>query len=114
MPISVTARHARPGKATIEYARTEAEKLLTEFPRVEHVHVILDSEKRRRTAEVVVQAKNRVKVESRESADRMPAAIDAAMDKAERQLRRLREKVQERRRAKKKNTEAERLRGATQ
>ena len=113
MPISVTARHAKPGKGVVAYAQAEAESLLEEFPWVEHIHVILDSQKRAKTAEVVVQAKKRLKVESCESAEHSSIAIDAAMDKVKRQLRRSREKVQERRKARK-STEEEKSRGAAQ
>lgn len=113
MPITVTARHARPGKVVLAYAQSEAEALLSEFPGVEHVHIILDSEKREKTAEVVVQAKKHVKVESSEKAERWAVAIDAAMAKVQRQLRRAREKVQQRRKARQ-STETGKSRGVAQ
>jgi putative sigma-54 modulation protein len=93
MPIEITARHMQATPAIQDYARRKAEALVEEFPRLEHIHVILDVEKHRQLAEVVVQGKRRASVESRASAARMPAAIDTAVANVEKQLRRSREKT---------------------
>ena len=96
MSIEVTTRHMNaPGAKG--YAHEKAEKLVEQFPRIEHVHMILDVEKHRYEAEVVVQAKNHIRVEASETKDDMWAAIDVAVDRAEKQLRKLRDKVQEHR-----------------
>lgn len=97
MPIEVTSRHVSATPPMQQYARDKAEKLMDEFPRVEHVHVVLDAEKRGRIAEFVVQARNRIRVEARETTENMQRSIDRAAEKAEKQLRRLRDKVQEHR-----------------
>ena len=96
MSIEVTARHMNAPGAK-EYAHEKAERLIEQFPRIEHVHMILDVEKHRYEAEVVVQAKNHIRVEASETQDDMWAAIDTAVDRAEKQLRKLRDKVQEHR-----------------
>jgi ribosomal subunit interface protein len=75
------------------YARGKGTALMDGFPRVEHVHWILDHEKHRFAAEVVVQAKNHVRAEASEEASDLIAAIDMAHDKVEKQLRRQRDKV---------------------
>ena len=93
MSVEVTARHMEATAVLQSYARRKAEALEEEFPRVESVHVILDVQKIRHIAEVVVQARNRVRTEAKESADNMKAAIDAAVDKVERQLRKVTDKV---------------------
>ncbi len=96
MSVEVTTRHMdAPGAK--EHAQEKAESLMELFPRVEHVHVIHDKEKHRYEAEIVVQAKNHIRVEASESGDDMIAAIDVAADRAERQLRKLRDKVQDHR-----------------
>lgn len=96
MSIEVTARHmSAPGAK--EYAYEKAEGLVDQFPRIEHVHVILDVEKHRYEAEIVIQAKNHIRVEAKETTDDMWAAIDVAVDRAERQLRKLRDKIQDHR-----------------
>lgn len=96
MSIEVTARHMNaPGAKA--YAEEKAVKLQNQFPRVEHVHVVLDVEKHRHKAAFDVQAKNHIRVEAKETNDDMIAAIDVAVERAEKQLRKLRDKVQEHR-----------------
>ena len=106
MPIEVTARHIHVDVAMQEHARNRANALAEEFSRIEHIHVILDKEKHQSVAEIVVQAKNHIRVEAEEAADDLRAAIDLAVDKAEKQLRKLRDKIQEHRG----RTHAERVR----
>jgi putative sigma-54 modulation protein len=96
MSIEVTTRHMSAPDAKV-HAQDKAEKLVELFPRIEHVHVILNVEKHRSEAEVVVQAKNHIRVEASETKDDMIAAIDVAMDRTERQLRKLRDKIQDHR-----------------
>lgn len=97
MSIEVTARHMNGAEAAKAYAQERSEKLMVMFPRVEHVHVILDVEKHRHEAEVVVQAKNHIHVEAAESSDDMANSIDVAFERAEKQLRKLRQKIQDHR-----------------
>ena len=95
MAIDVTVRHMDASSSVQQYAREKAQALVELFPRTESVHVVLDVEKYRQLAEVVLQAKNHIRVEAQsESDDNMRAAIDQAMDKAETQMRKLRDKVQ--------------------
>jgi len=97
MGIEITARHMHTGLDIQEYAKFKAEILAKEFSRIEHIHMILDVEKHRKIAEVVVQARNHIRVEAAKSSDKMRVSIDSAIEKAERQLRRERDKVQEHR-----------------
>lgn len=97
MPIEITARHMDGAEAAKAYAQERAEKLMTMFPRIEYVHVILDVEKHRHEAEVVVQAKNHIRLEAEASSDDMANSLDQAFERAEKQLRKLREKVQDHR-----------------
>ena len=95
MSVDITARHMEATPALQDYARRKAEGLMEDFPRVESVHVILDVQKHRHTAEIVVQAKAKFRSEAAETADNMKAAIDAAVEKTARQLSRRRDKVQD-------------------
>ncbi len=97
MSIEVTARHMDDVGDIQELAREKAEMLFADFPRVEHVHVILDNEKHRFKAEFFVQAKNHIRVEADDTTDNMRLSITNAALKAEKQLRRLRDKVQDHR-----------------
>lgn len=95
MAIEVTARHMNATEEIQEYARGKGAMLEDEFPRIEHIHFVLDVEKHRQLATVVVQAKNRIRTEAKESSDSIRTSIDQAVDKIERQLRKLRDKVQD-------------------
>ena len=97
MSIEVTARHMNNAPEAKVYAEEKSEKLMELFPRVEHIHVILDVEKHRQMAEVVVQAKNHIHVEASETSDDLVNSVDVAFERAERQLRKLREKIQDHR-----------------
>lgn len=110
MPIEITDRHKRATDGMQDYAREKATLLIEGFPGVEHVHIILDVEKHRHIAEVVVQARRQPKMEAAESSGNMRASIDQAFEKVEKQLRRLREKVRDHAQAMK-HEEAERERG---
>lgn len=89
MSIEVTVRHMDKNGNLQEYARRKAEMLVEEFPKVEYVHVTLDVEKHRNIAEVFAQSKKHVRVEAKEVSDDMIASIDIAVNKLEKQLRKL-------------------------
>jgi len=76
-----------------DYARVKAGGLIAEFPRIEHVHVIMDIEKHGHIAELVVQARRHLRVEAKEQSDNMRVSLDRAVEKVEKQLRRLEKKV---------------------
>jgi len=95
--ISVTGRHMQITDAIRNYAFSRVADAMEEFPRVETVHVILEIEKYRQRAEVVVQAAGHIRVEGREESDDLYMSIDGAVEKAERQLRRHRDKIQDHR-----------------
>jgi putative sigma-54 modulation protein len=95
MSIEVTIRHVDAGDWHREYASSMGEKLMGDFPRVEHVHVILDGQRHLKSAEFVVQGKNHIRLEAKEEAETMRAAIDQCADKIEKQLRKSRDKVQQ-------------------
>ncbi len=96
MPIEVTTRHMQHGLEDVqEYAESRATELVDAFPSCEHVHIILDHEKHLFSAEVVIQASHHVRIEGKETLDNMRAAIDGAVEKAQRQLRRLMDKVKD-------------------
>jgi putative sigma-54 modulation protein len=98
MPVVVTARHMDDVSATVQdYAKSKGEELVSAFAKVEHVHIILNREKHLNRAEVVVQAKNHNRVEAEHVSENLRTSIDAAFDRAERQLRKFQDKVRERR-----------------
>jgi putative sigma-54 modulation protein len=97
MAIEITSRHIDVDETVKDHARSKAEHIVGEFPRVEHVHVILDGQKYRQIAEIVVQAKNHIRVEASNTDEDMIKAIDLSAEKVQKQLRKARKKVQEHR-----------------
>jgi putative sigma-54 modulation protein len=93
MAIEITARHMNATNQIQEYARGKAADLRDAFPKIEHIHVILDVEKRLHIAKVFVQSKNHLRVEAEETSDKLVTALDAAIAKIEKQLRRVRDKI---------------------
>lgn len=93
MQISVTGRHLAITEAMREYTHDRVQRALLDYPRIETVHVILDVEKYRHIAEVVVKAPLHLRAEAREESSDMYASIDAAVEKVAKQLRRHRDKV---------------------
>jgi putative sigma-54 modulation protein len=93
MAIEITARHLRVSQEQQGFARERAEQLMAEFPKTEHVHVILDMQRHQFCAEFVVQHKALAKVEAKEHCDDLMAGIDLAYEKVEKQLRKHRDKT---------------------
>jgi ribosomal subunit interface protein len=97
MPVEVTTRHIESRKGIQLYANSLGEMLIETFPRVENVHVVLDAEKHRYVAAVVVQGRGHVRFEAVEKCDdNMRAAVDGAFRKAERYLRKQQSRVRDR------------------
>lgn len=94
MQVTVTKRHGTFGEGIGEYAEGKVQDAFSLFPRVESVHIILNKEKHRSQVEVVVQAKNHIKIDGHAEEDNMLQAIDEAVDKAAKQLRKERDKIQ--------------------
>lgn len=105
MSIEITVRHGNIPKDMQEYAQAKAVNVVDSFPMVEYLHVIIDFEKHLSVVEVVVQAKNHIRVDASESSSQLRASIDKAFDKTERQLRKHRDKVQSKRKHKAAKTE---------
>ncbi len=93
MQISITGRHMELTDALRDHAQSRLEKLNSEFPRLQSAHVVLDVEKHRQMAELIVHAPNHVVVDAKDETSDMYASIDSAVDKATKQLRRSRDKL---------------------
>ena len=94
MQINITGRHEHVTDNVKDHVNDKLERCLGGFTRIESVHVILEPIKRVHVAEIVVQAANHIRVTAKEENENLFAAIDLAIDHAERQLRKLRDKVQ--------------------
>jgi ribosomal subunit interface protein len=95
MPIEVTVRNDEITKSTQDYVNGRAEEIMAEFTRVEHIHVTLNKEHHQFIVHIFVQAKNHIRLEAEEENDNINTAIEGAIAKVSKQLRKLRDKVQD-------------------
>ena len=94
MQVHITGRHVEISDAIRDHIYDKVERTLIDFHRVEDVRIVLDLQKLIHSAEVLVQGKN-IHVEGKASSENMYTSIDEALEKAEHQLRKLRQKVQD-------------------
>jgi putative sigma-54 modulation protein len=95
MQVSITGRHVTVTDNVKDHVNEKLERCLGVFPRIESVHVILDEEKINKVAEVVIQGASHIRVTATEKSENLYDAIDRAIEHAERQMRKQRDKVQE-------------------
>jgi len=93
MDIQVTGRNLSVDEGLREYVRARIEPLMDSYPRLESCHVILTNEKYRFTADIVVQGKDKLREVAQERMSDLYAALDAASNKMDKQLRRSRDKM---------------------
>lgn len=94
MQLSVTCRHESVGEGAREYAEGKASRLSRYFDNLQKIEVILDGGKDHRySAELIVSAPRGNIVVCHADATTATAAFDEALDKMERQLKKLKEKM---------------------
>ena len=95
MQVSITGRHVTVTDNVKAHVNDKLERSLGVFPRIESIHVVLDEEKLLKVSEVVIQGGNHIRVSAMEKSENLYDAIDRSIEHAERQMRKLRDKVQE-------------------
>lgn len=94
MQITTTFRHMEPSDALRSYAEEKLERIKKYVDEPIQVQVFLTVEKIRHSAEITIYAKG-VTIKAAEETNDMYSAIDAVLDKIERQLRRYKERLKE-------------------
>ena len=94
MQVHITGRHVEISDGIREHIYDKVERTLIDCPHVEDVRIVLELQKLLHSVEVLVQGKN-IHVEGKASSENMYTSIDEALEKAERQLRKLNEKVKD-------------------
>ena len=93
VPVKVTGRHISVTEAIQSYAKGKIEHLHLDYPRIIEAHVILDVEKHRHFAEVILHCNNHITIEASEETDDMYASIDGVVSKIGRQMRKYKTKI---------------------
>jgi putative sigma-54 modulation protein len=96
--VKITARHGHLAEPTQEYIRDKAEKLLHFFSRLTFIEVTVDLKDDMKQVEFVAKAEHKHEFVATERHADVLAAVDLVMNKLEGQLRRYKEKLQDRRR----------------
>jgi putative sigma-54 modulation protein len=94
MDITVTGRHVTVTPAIEDYVRKKIEHIHIDFPRILDAHCIVEVDKFRQRAELVLHCGNHIHIEASDVHEDLYAAIDNAVDKAERQMRKYKTKIQ--------------------
>jgi putative sigma-54 modulation protein len=86
-PIQVTGRHVSVTEAMKEYCRRRLACLHLDYPKIIEVQIILDVQKYRHTADVVLHCSNHITLEASAESDDMYVSVDEVVDKIARQMR---------------------------
>jgi putative sigma-54 modulation protein len=100
--VKISVRHGHLGETNQQIIREKAEKLLHLFDRITMIEITLDlrkSEEDRCRVEFVVQCEHKHDFVAQESQHDLIVAVDLALNKIQTQLRRYKEKLQDKRRA---------------
>src|SRR5215469_1252819 len=98
LPIQVTGRHVSVTEAMKEYCRRRLACLHLDYPKIIEVQMILDVEKYRHTADVILHCSNHITLEASTESDDMYASIDQVVDKIARQMRKYKTRLMQRHR----------------
>jgi len=96
--IKISARHGHLNDETQQFIRDKAEKLPHLFERLTMIEVTVDLRGELKHVEFLVQAEHKHQFVAHEQDANLLAAVDLVMAKIEGQLRRYKEKIQDRRR----------------
>jgi putative sigma-54 modulation protein len=75
-PIRITGRHVNLTNAMKEFVRRKIDRLHLQYPGIVEVHAILDAEKYRRQAEVILRCPNHITIKAGFESNDMYASID--------------------------------------
>ncbi|MFH1502884.1 MAG: ribosome-associated translation inhibitor RaiA [Candidatus Eisenbacteria bacterium] len=95
MDVRITARHFELDPELKRHVEEKVSHLSHYFDRVDEAHVVLDAEGRRMIACVTVHA-SRAVISSEQEAGDMRAAFDKSIDKVERQIRKYKGRIRNR------------------
>ena len=100
-PIQVTGRHVSVTEAMKEYCRRRLSCLHLDYPKIIEVQMILDVQKYRHTAEMILHCNNHITLEATAESGDMYASVDDVVDKIARQMRKYKTRLMQHHRPRK-------------
>ena len=96
MQITVSGRHMGISDSLKQYCEDKSERLIRFYDRIQSIEVILDGNNGQHFAEMIVHSEGTQPFVAHEQHDDAYAAVDLMLDKVERQIRRHKEKLRNR------------------
>lgn len=96
MQFKISGRHMEITPAIREYANKKTDKLHRYFDRIQEIVVVVDTVDHSFEVEIIADVEHHDPIIARRTADDLYAAIDEAVDRMERQLTDLKEKLRNR------------------
>jgi len=93
LPIQVTGRHVNVTDAMKDYASKKVQGLHLDYPRIIEAQVILDVQKIRHLASIVLFCANHITIEASASSQDMYASVDEALGRIARQMRKYKTRI---------------------
>lgn len=93
MEIQITSRHTKASQELHDVINAEIGKLERFYEGITSCRVVLDSESTDKTVEITMHVRGNHEVVGHATAENIGKAIDEAVEKVERQLKKLNEKV---------------------
>lgn len=93
LEIKVTGRHVAVTDALVEYAQKKIESLHLDYPRIIDAQVILDVQKYRQRAEIILHCNNHITIDASGETNDLYASIDEAAGKIAQQMRKYKTKI---------------------
>jgi putative sigma-54 modulation protein len=87
LPVTVTVRHEQVTDALRQHAIKKIESLHLDYPRIIEAKVILDVQKNRHIAEIILFCANHITIEAHTEGKDMYAALDETSEKIARRMR---------------------------
>ena len=85
--VTITGRHLAVTAALNDYAEKKIESLHLDYPKIIEAHVLLEVDKYRHRAEIVLNCANHITIEAHEETTDLYASLDQAISKIARQMR---------------------------
>ncbi len=103
-PVTVTVRHEEPTDSLRDYATSKIDGLSLDYPRIIEAKAILDVQKNRHIAEILLFCADHIVIEASSETEDMYKSIDQTIDKIARRMRKHKTRLMKKHRPKPEQT----------